>query len=202
MNKKKVVRVLVAICIFIYFEFFFLGVQIHQHYVGTSLTKEEAAMEYPEIELSATDELWLKQIWDSITGKEYYKGEYSLEDLKVPTHPEYESANVTITVSQGPSYNSVPEYMVISVFLSNTEKAHTTEKVSFGVYSTMAALEKIQYGDFEMSKSIRCYKDSLFSKSLPDIIYTCEYTDAKYVYSKLEMEHEWFALIKQLLMLR
>lgn len=192
-KRKKILVYLLLIAAFIYFEFFFLGVQMHQEYVETSLTRDEAIKECPDIEVSESDRTWMIQVLEALEGKSFADGEYSLQELELPLHPYYltEDTKIKVTHLQLP-YREEEERLYISVSFDSIIMKSGNKKVSLNVSEVTSAFNSNEYYELEYSKGVRYYLHSIFTKELPDIIYGC----SNQGYGMLELKHKWFAIVR------
>jgi len=182
------------IAAFIYFEFFFLGVQIHQEYTETSLTREEAMKECPDIEVSESDRTWMIQVLDALRGKNFAAGMHSLQELELPLHPNHltEDTKIEVTYLQLSQWES-EEYLSISVSFDGIIMKSETKKVSLDVSGVISAFNSKEYDELEYSKGVRHYLHSIFAKDLPDVVYYCNNQG----YGRIELKHKWFAIVRE-----
>ena len=178
---------------FIYFEFFFLGVQIHQEYAETSFTREEAMKECSDMVVSESDRTWMIQVLEALSDRNFAAGTYSLQELELPLHPYYltEDTKIEVTYLQLSKWGS-EECLSISVYFDDISMSSGNKAVSLNVSGTISAFNSKEYGELEYSKSVQHYLHSIFTKDLPDIVYY--YNDQGY--GKIELKHKWFAIVR------
>lgn len=178
---------------FIYFEFFFLGVEIHQEYAETSFTKEEAMKECSDIVVSESDRTWMIQVLEALSDKKFAAGMYSLQELELPLHPNYltEDTEIEVTYLQLSKWGS-EEFLIISVLFDDIIMSSGNKTVSLNVGGVISTFNSKEYGELEYSKSVQHYLHSIFPKDLPDTVY---YYDDR-GYGKIELKHKWFAIVR------
>lgn len=195
-KRKKYFVYLLLIAAFIYFEFFFLGVQMHQEYVETSLTRDEAVKECPDMVVSESDRTWMIQVLEALEGKSFADGEYSLQELELPPHPDYLTADTKINVTHHQitywGKGEQEERLYISVSFDSIIMKSGKKNVALSVSGVTSAFDSNEYYELECSKGVRYYLNSIFTKEFPDIIYYCDDRG----YGMLELKHEWFAFVK------
>jgi hypothetical protein len=196
-NKKRLLVIVVLLLAFIYSEFFLFGTQVHQEYVRETLTKEQAIKECPNVEISASDEVWMREVLDSVVDRNCLDGEYTSEELELLPHPEYEVTRVEIKVSSSQTGWGAEEkeyHKYVAVSFNDVMAESGTVNISMSAYGTPDAFGSKRYDELSFSKSVEYFKDSIFEKELPDIQYSFHGSENEY--SKLYLKHEWFAIIR------
>lgn len=184
---------LLAVAVFIYFEFFFLGVQTHQEYTRVNLTQEDAIKECPDVEVSENDKSWMILILNALREKNFVPGEYTAQELGIPLHPQYITEDTWIKVTYPRLSQQEPEEeLLISAYFDDIGMHSGYKKISLNVDGAIDTLVEKEYEGLEYSKSVQNYLNSIFAKELPDTIYSFNNQE----YGKLTLEHKWFALIR------
>jgi hypothetical protein len=169
--------------------------------VGGTLTKEQAIKECPDVEISAIDEAWMREVLDSVVDRSCLDGEYTLEELDLSPHPEYGSARVNIKTSSVTDWSTGEESNRMRVTMSFDPIAEKSGKVNITMssYGKPDTYESKKYGELSFGKCIEYFKNSIFRK---DGFYDLIFPDTKYSsnsageYSKLYLKHKCFAIIR------